>query len=212
MKPLLDQADKELKKALFAAGHRKRFHADETIFSEGDKALFLPIVIAGKIKMVRFPEPGKEVIIGIFGPGEMFAVPPAFDGRTFPSTAIAMETTELLIVGRDAALEIIKRHSSFSLTVIQWMCEMLREKTATIQTLTTASPEHRVADVLVRLAERENAAFPFQVPVRRQDIAEMAGLTTETTIRAVKKLSDKGLVRIVRGKIIIPELRPLSSF
>ena len=212
MKPLLEIATDDLRAMLLKVGHRRVYAESEEIFAEGDDALYLPVIITGKVKMVRYPEPGKEVIIGMFGNGEMFAVPPAFDGRTFPSTAVTMEETAVLHVYREDFMRLLRESPEFSFAVIEWMCEMLREKTATIQNLVTASPEHRVANVLMRVAKRENARFPFQIPMRRQDIAEMAGLTTETTIRTVKKLADKGVVKIVHGKIILEQPESLRRF
>lgn len=212
MKPLLEIAGKELLESLHKCGRTKTFFEGEEIFAEGDKAEFLPIVISGKIKMVRFPEIGKEVIIGVFQNGEMFAVPPAFDGRNFPSTAIAMEETKLLIIYRNDFLKLLRDSSELSFAVIEWMSAMLREKTATIQNLVTASPEHRVGNVLLRLAKKEDEKQQIKITMRRQDIAEMAGLTTETTIRAVKKLAEKGLLKIVHGKIILEQPETLRAF
>lgn len=88
---------------------------------------------------------------------------------------------------------------------------MLREKTATIQNLATASPEYRVGNVLLRLAEKEDSDST-KILLRRQDIAEMAGLTTETTIRTVRKLADKNLIKITHGKIFIDDVAPLQHF
>ncbi|MCD9188013.1 MAG: Crp/Fnr family transcriptional regulator [Pyrinomonadaceae bacterium] len=212
MKPLLEIAGTALAESLHNCGRTKTFFEGEEIFAEGDKAEFLPIVVSGKIKMVRFPEIGKEVIIGIFQNGEMFAVPPAFDGGNFPSTAIAMEETKLLIIYRPDFLKLLRDSSEFSFAVIEWMSAMLREKTATIQNLVTASPEHRVGNVLLRLAKKEDEKQPVKITMRRQDIAEMAGLTTETTIRAVKKLADKDLLKIVHGKIILEQPERLRAF
>lgn len=212
MKPLLEIAGSDLLARLQKCGRTKTFFEGEEIFAEGDKAEFLPIVMSGKIKMVRFPEIGKEVIIGIFQNGEMFAVPPAFDGRNFPSTAIAIEETKLLIIYRNDFLNLLRDSNELSFAVIEWMSEMLREKTATIQNLVTASPEHRVGNVLLRLARKEDDSLPVKITMRRQDIAEMAGLTTETTIRAVKKLADRGLLKIVHGKIILDQPETLHAF
>ncbi len=66
--------------------------------------------------------------------------------------------------------------------------------------------------MLLRLAKKEDVKPPVKIQIRRQDIAEMAGLTTETTIRAVKKLADKDLVKIVHGKIIIEQPERLRAF
>ncbi len=212
MKKLLEIADSDFLAALQKLARRKSYSENQIIFSEGDQSDFLPIVERGKIKMVRYPDIDKEVIIGIFESGEMFAVPPVFDGAPYPSTAVAMEETTLLLLYRKDFLRLLRESSEFSFAVIAWMCEMLREKTATIKNLATASPEQRVGNVLLRLAEKDGADGSVKISLRRQDIAEMAGLTTETTIRVIRKLAEKDLVRIVHGKIILEQAERLRRF
>ncbi len=204
--------DEKLAETLKKTANSRKFYANEEIFAEGDEAIFLPVVLRGKIKMVRFPEVGKEIIIGIFSDGEMFAVPPVFDGAPYPATAIAMEETELLLLYRKDFLRLLRELPEFSFAIIGWMCEMLREKTSVIKNLATASPEHRIANILLRLAEKENTGIPVKVSLRRQDIAEMAGLTTETTIRATRKLAEKNLIKITHGKIILDSIEDLRDF
>ncbi len=206
--------DEKLAKILRKTANARKFYANEEIFAEGDEALFLPIVLRGKVKMVRFPEVGKEIIIGIFSDSEMFAVPPVFDGEPYPATVIAMEDTELLLLHREDFLRLLRESSEFSFAVIGWMCEMLREKTFVIKNLATASPEHRVGNVLLRLAEKQtsDSGKPIKIALRRQDIGEMAGLTTETTIRATRKLAEKNLIKITRGKIILDAMEDLQKF
>jgi CRP/FNR family transcriptional regulator, cyclic AMP receptor protein len=209
---LLEIADSDFLASLRRLARRKSYSENQIIFSEGDQSDFLPIVERGKIKMVRYPDIDKEVIIGIFESGEMFAIPPVFDGAPYPSTAVAMEETSLLLLYRKDFLRLLRESSEFSFAVIAWMCEMLREKTATIKNLATASPEQRVGNVLLRLAEKDGAENQFKVSLRRQDIAEMAGLTTETTIRVIRKLAEKDLVKIVHGKIILEQAERLRRF
>ena len=212
MKKLLETADADFLSALKKLARRKTYSEGQVIFSEGEDSGFLPIVEHGRVKMVRFPDAGKEVIIGIFESGEMFAIPPVFDGAPYPSTAVAMEETTLLLLYRQDFLRLLKESSEFSFAVIAWMCEMLREKTATIKNLATASPEQRVAHVLLRLAEKGGAEDMYKISLRRQDIAEMAGLTTETTIRVIRKLAERKLVKIVHGKIILEQPTRLRRF
>ena len=211
MRPVLGDQETELVRLIRSSGRKRHFGADELIFSEGESADNLPVVISGRVKMVHFLEPGKEVIIGIFDRGEMFAVPPVFDGKSYPSAAIAMEPTELLLIPRKRFRELIKASPDFALAVIEWMCAMLREKTMTIQNLATASPDHRVAKVLLKLSEREGGRFPVRIRLRRQDIAEMAGVTTETAIRVIRRFAERGLVRIDRGKVVLYSAEELAG-
>lgn len=182
------------------------------IFSEGENADLLPIVVSGKVKMLHFLEAGKEVIIDIFEKGEAFAVPPVFDGRKYPASAITMEETRLLLIGRGPFIELLRRSPDFSFYIIGWMCGMLREKTATIQYLATASPDARVAHVLLRLSEKEHTDSAVRITLLRRDIAEMVGLTTETTIRVIRKLAGRGLITITHGKIFVENPDRLREF
>jgi len=214
MKPLLGIISSDLIESLNKAGRTKTFNEGKEIFAEGERADFLPIIITGKVKMIHFLEAVKEVILRIFGGGEMFAVPPVFDGEPYPSTAIAVEKAKLLLLYRKDFLRLLEESNEFSFAVIGWMSEMLREKTATIQNLATASPEQRTGRILVRAAKNGNSPeiAPVKISLRRKDIAEMAGLTVETTIRAIRRLADKNLIKIERGKIIIDDIELLREY
>jgi CRP/FNR family cyclic AMP-dependent transcriptional regulator len=207
---ILDTFSEELVDLLLKAGRKRTYGEDQEVFAGGDKAEFLPIVMSGRVKMLHYLEPGKEVIIGIFEPGEMFAVPPVFDGGVYPASAIAMEESQLLLVERRRFLDLLRRSSEFSFAVISWMCAMLRDKTATIHNLATASPDTRVASILLKLSERGASEGPVKIKLRRQDIAKMAGLTTETTIRVIRRLADGGLLTIDHGKIIVGDITGLK--
>jgi CRP/FNR family transcriptional regulator len=209
-KPLLRSVSPGLAAELDRRARVRTFDPNEEVFAEGEDAAFLPIVVTGRVKMLHYLEPGKEVIIGIFEEGEMFAVPPVFDGKTYPSTAVTMEPSRIMMLGRDSFLELIRSSDEFAFAVIGWMCEMLREKTSTIQNLATASPEQRVGKILLKLAAREGGDGPVKIALRRRDIAEMAGLTTETTIRVIRNLAAKGMIEIVHGKVLIDPQGPLS--
>jgi CRP/FNR family transcriptional regulator len=211
MKKLLGTISPDLTAILKARGNRRQYDEGQEIFAEGATAEFLPIVISGGVKMIRSPVVGKEVIIGIFNEGEMFAVPPVFDGGPYPASAYAIEDTELLQIRRSDFLALINERPEFAMAIISWMSEMLRDKTSIIRNLAIASPEQRIVNVLIKLAEQSGDG-PVRIPLRRQDIAEMASLTTETTIRAIRRLADQGLVKIVQGKVIIEDVEPLRRF
>ena len=143
----------------------------------------------------------------------MFALPPVFDGEPYPASAFAVEKkTILLRLDRRDFLQILRESPEFSFAVIRWMSEMLREKTSIIRNLAITSSERRVAGVVMKLAENAEPDLPLKITVRRQDIGEMASVSTETAIRVVRRLADRGLLRIEHGKIIIDEIDPLRRF
>ncbi len=205
MTPLLKTATPELKEMLTSRGHLRTYHPNEELFAAGDRADFLPVIIKGKAKMVQFPEAGKEVIIGVFGEGEMFAVPPVIDGRVYPASAYSMTESQILLVHRNEFFDILRDSHEFTVAVLMWLSDMLRQKTGLIQTLAGGSAEQRIAGVLIRLFEAEGGPPPIKITLRREDIARMAGLTTETAIRTIRNLAQQGVISIVKGKILIAD-------
>lgn len=202
----------ELTARLRAVGRTKTFSAGEEIFGVGERAEFLPIVLSGKVKVVRFLEVGKEIILNVFRDGDVFAIPPILDGKAYPATAIAIEKTKLLLIYKKEFFALRDESDEFNAFIMSRMSSLMREITASIENLATASPEKRVARVLLKLAEKERTVASVKITLRRQDIAEMAGLTTETTIRAARRLADKDLIKIERGKIILENPELLHDF
>ncbi len=203
------QVDDKILEMVAERSSAKRFSTGEIVFSEGDDATFLPTVGSGMVKMVRYPELGKEVIVGTFGAGEIFAIPPALDGKSFPATAVAMEDSELLIMPRNEFKALMDRSPKFSAVILEQMCGILRQKADTVRILATPSAEQRIAGILLGIVGDMNGNGPVRIDHRRQDIADMAGLTIETTIRSIRRMSSRDMFRIVRGKIYIDSLAPL---
>lgn len=208
---MFQDLNEEICRKLQNSGIKKTYSEAEQIFAEGEKADFLPLVCKGQVKMVRFPELGKELILGFFGEGEIFAIAPALDGKNFPATAIATEKTQLLILPRPAFLSLMKESSEFAAFLTARMCGLLRDRTSTVQILAMSSADHRVANVLLKMADGCNANCPMQIPFRRQEIAEMSGLTIETAIRSVRKLEKRGYLKIINRKIVLEKLEPLKK-
>lgn len=212
MKPVLANISKGLAEILEESGQRRRYTAGETIFGFNDTAEFLPIIISGRIKIFRSLSPGKEIIVNVFGSGEVFAIPPVLDGTTYPATAAALRDSELHLIYRDQFLSLLKGSKEFSAYIMSRMSSLLRETTRSIEILATASPDARVANILLWLVEKENGLSPVVISLRRQDIAQIAGLATETTIRSIRKLAEEGILKIVKGKIIVDGPERLEEF
>jgi CRP/FNR family transcriptional regulator len=212
MDDLFKSIGADLEDQIKRSGYTKQFAPNQYIFFEGDQADFLPIVTSGTIKLVRFPEPGKEVILGLFHTGEVFAIPPAMDGKRFPASAVAIEKSDVLLFPRQEFLALMKTSPEFSGAIMGRMCGILRQRAETVQILATSSAEQRVANVLLRLAQDAGVnGTAKKIPHRRQDIAEMAGLTLETTIRVIRRLAQKGCIRITGGRIFVESLDPLKK-
>ncbi|NTW48605.1 MAG: Crp/Fnr family transcriptional regulator [Chlorobiales bacterium] len=201
----LNRLNKSIQEKLTATGRERLVEIGEELFREGMPPRFLPIILSGKVKVVKYLEKGKEAIINIFSDGDTFVIPPLIDNMPYPATAIAIEPTCLIQIEREDFLELLRSEPEFASAITTELSKLLREKNTVIRELATQSPEHRILVTLLRIIDKssEAAGVPIVVKLRRQDIAEMAGLTTETTIRVIRQLAERKVVKIERGKIII---------
>lgn len=211
MKTLFESLSPETGAKLLSRCREKSYGEGQIVFSEGERAGFLPIVERGKVKLVRYPGDGKELIIGIFSSGEVFAIPPAFDGKRYPATAVVMEPTRLLLLYREDFRRLLDESEEFNSAIMRLMCGLLRDRTDSVRIHSTASAEARVTEVLYKLAAGSRQEPPIKIVLRRQDIADIAGLSTETTIRVIRKLASNGDVHIERGKILIDSVQRLKD-
>ena len=186
------------------------FGSGEFIFWEGDSPRWFYMVERGKVKMLKHSSLGKEFLIAVFGPGEVFGEVAVFDNAPYPASAQATDETCTLGIRRDDFLSFLSRNPPVSMHIINVLGKRLRDAHDRLRNLAGERVEQRLASILLMLHSRLGPNLPFT----RQEIADMAGTTTETAIRVMTRLKDSGVTRSSRGKITILDenkLRALSE-
>ncbi len=184
--------------------------AGEYVFWEGDPSEHFYVVLAGRVKIVKQSSAGREFIIAFFGPGEIFGEAAAFQGRPYPASAQAAVDSRVISIKKRDFISFLAAHPEVALGMITMLSQRLREAQARMKDLAGERVEQRIATVLVLLSGKLGQELPFT----RQEIAAMAGTTTETAIRTLAQLKERGIVTSGRGKVIIVDgtrLRLLSE-
>jgi len=188
----------------------RNFIPDEFIFWDGDAPDWFYIIAEGKVKVIKHSSLGKEFIITFFGPGEMFGEIAVFENKPYPASAQTVTETKVLGIKREAFLSFLAHRPQVALRIINILGGRLRDAQGRLKDLAGERVEQRLAGILLMLSSKLGSSLPFT----RQEIADMAGTTTETAIRFMSRLRDGGIIRSVRGKIIIldeTKLRLLSE-
>jgi CRP/FNR family transcriptional regulator len=186
------------------------FAAGEFIFWEGDAPDWFFIVAQGQVKALKHSSLGKEFIIAFFGPGEIFGEVAVFENKPYPASAQAATETRVLGIGREDFLSFLASRPQVALRIINILGGRLREAQSRLRDFAGERVEQRLARTLLMLFSKLGPTLPFT----RQEIADMAGTTTETAIRFMSRLKKGGIIRSVRGKTIIldeTKLRLLSE-
>ncbi len=188
----------------------RSFVPNEFIFWDGDAPDWFYIVAEGKVKVLKHSSLGKEFIIAFFGPGEMFGEVAVFENMPYPASAQAIAETKVVGIKREDFLSFLANRPQVALRIVNILGGRLRDAQSRLRDLAGERVEQRLASVLLMLSAKLGLTLPFT----RQEIADMAGTTTETAIRVMSHLKDRGIIRSVRGKVIIldeEKLRLLSE-
>jgi CRP/FNR family transcriptional regulator len=188
----------------------RSFVPDEFIFWDGDAPEWFYIIAEGRVKVVKHSSLGKEFIIAFFGPGEIFGEVAVFENKPYPASAQAVAETKVLGIKRKDFLSFLAQRPGVALRIISVLGGRLRDAQGRLKDLAGERVEQRLARTLLMLSAKLGSTLPFT----RQEIADMAGTTTETAIRFMSRLKDGGIIRSTRGKIIIlneTKLRLLSE-
>jgi CRP/FNR family transcriptional regulator len=188
----------------------RSFAPEEFVFWEGDNPDWFYIIAGGRIKVLKHSSSGRDVIIAFFEPGEMFGEVAVFEGKPYPASSQAMEETKVLGIKKDDFLSFLSRRPQVALRIINVLGGRLRDAQSRLRDLAAERVEQRLASVLLMLSLKLGKTLPFT----RQEIADMAGTTTETAIRFMSRLREGKIVRSDRGKITIldeAKLRLLSE-
>lgn len=184
-------------------GSFRKYQKDQTIFFEGDRAMFYYEVVEGSIKMVNINEDGKEFIQGIFKRGESFGEPVLLIDEPYPASAVANEDCVLIRITRQDFVQLLKEYPDIHLSLTKILAKRLYNKSLMSKEISSYGPEHRIQALLQMLKKNMEPAIvdKFKVDLSRQQIADMTGLRVETVIRCMKKMQEKGVLNIEKGKV-----------
>jgi len=213
--PMFSFMDREALDRLYALAEPRSFGKGEYIFMECDPPRELYIVTRGEVKMLKQTESGREMIVELAYPGDIFGEEAVFDGKPYPLTAQCLEDCELLVVSRSDFFDFLRENPDLALEFITEFARRLRLAQDTIRALAAERVEWRVGRVLNLLAARVGQKGPdgvsINLPITRQDIADMAGTTVETTIRVISHLKKLGICDTSKGKIVITDPEQLGN-
>jgi CRP/FNR family transcriptional regulator len=198
--------DDDERRTLADLAQEKSLVQDENIFWEGDPADWFYIISQGKVKIFKSASNGKEITLSFFGPGEIFGEVAVLENSSYPASAQAISATRLIGIKKADFWNYLLKHPSIALKIMSVISGRLREAQSRLRDMAGERVEQRLARLLLMLFAKLGPTLPFT----RQEISDMAGTTTETTIRVLSQWKEQGVTRSVRGKIIIADEKKLK--
>ena len=190
-----------------AAATDRKLEKATTLFHQGDPADRLYFVLAGRIKLTQVTAHGQEVIVRSIGPGEPCGGVAVLGGQTYPVTGEVMLDGRALVWSGPALRRLAEEIPALALSTTQVISERMRELQDRYRELATERVAQRVARSLLRLARqagrRTDDGVLIDMPLSRQDLAEMNGTTLYTVSRILSEWESRGLIDAGRERVSI---------
>ena len=204
----LDEAIKQT-----GTGTHRSFKKKDTIFRERQYAHYLYLIESGKVKTFRTNEEGKEYITGIHAQGDYLGYTALFEDTPYAENADALADTELYMIPKEDFLKLMHSNRQVALRFVKMLAHNASDNEQRLLDLAYNSVRKRVAQSLMLLKERmgsTNSAGHVSFNFSREDLANMAGTSTESAIRALSDFKSEGLIDMKGGNITLLNVTKLE--
>jgi len=177
----------------------RHFSKGEFIFLEGDTSDFCCVVQEGRVKLFKESFSGKVFTVKVAGRGDTLHAVVLFEEKPRWASAQAMDEVTLLCIKKEEFLSFVTNRLSILMKIIGILGEQAHSAHERLIDMVGERAEQRLLNVLNMLSSKFGTILSFT----SEELADLAGTTTETTIRVMSQLKKSGLISSSRGKILI---------
>jgi CRP-like cAMP-binding protein len=203
--------DEQLEK-LAAKFRPVAFKRNQVIYLKNEPGDGLYLIRSGRVKISVINSDGKDLIINIYGQGEVHGEMSVFDGLSRSANATAIETGESLLLSRQAFQELLRDIPELASNIIALLSRRLRYTTEQTEMLGLLGAYERVAFKLLQIGQLNETTGEITVNIAQQELAAMLGLTREWLNKVLKIFADQNLLEVGWGKIVVKSPQNLKEW
>jgi CRP/FNR family cyclic AMP-dependent transcriptional regulator len=183
-----------------------------TIFSKGDPGNGLMGVLSGMVKISVMSADGREAVLNIIQPGEVFGEIALLDGRPRTADATAMSDCEIMAIERREFVPFLRSQPDIALRLIEILCARLRRTSEQVEDVMLLDLPSRLAKALLQLADK--VATPDsrrKVAITQREISQIIGMSRESTNKQLRAWARRKWIRLERGGVAVLDPSALAQ-
>jgi CRP-like cAMP-binding protein len=204
---LLATLDENALDTLLAVASERRFANNQVIFQKGDPGTSMMAVLSGRVRISAYSEDGREIILNMVDPGQLFGEIALLDGKERSADATAMGKTELLILDRRDFLPFLENNPKSAVQLIEVLCGRLRRTSEMVESIAFLDFGARLARLLVQMAEHYGKetedGLLIDIRISQADLGNLIASTRESVNRQLSAWAQDGVIAVDQGKITI---------
>ena len=213
--PLFSALDDESAATLRASMTMVKVPKGNTLFKEGDAGDRLFVVVEGKLKLGTSSIDGRENLLSILGPGDMFGELSLFDPGPRTATAAAVTDARVLALAHDQVIGLVTQHPQVSLELLARLAQRLRRTNEVLADLVFSDVPGRVAKALMDLGSRfgvqKDDGLHVNHDLTQEELAQLVGASRETVNKALADFAARNWVRLEPRAVVVLDYERLSK-
>ena len=213
--PLFSALDDESAASLRASMTLVKVSKGNTLFKEGDAGDRLFVVVEGKFKLGTSSIDGRENLLSILGPGDMFGELSLFDPGPRTATATAVTDSRVLALAHDQVIGLVTQHPQVSLELLARLAQRLRRTNEVLADLVFSDVPGRVAKALMDLGSRfgvqKDDGLHVNHDLTQEELAQLVGASRETVNKALADFAARSWVRLEPRAVVVLDYERLSK-
>lgn len=195
--------------------HERRIPKRRTIFLEGDQGNYVVLIVSGIVKISRSSADGRVKTLALLRANDFFGEMALFlPAHQRSATAEALTECCLITLDQGNFEKLLKKYPGISMRIIQTLAQRLLAANQQIKTLALGDSHSRLADLLLWLKDsstQSSNGHPL-IPLTHQELADLAGLSRETTTRMLNTFERAGAVKLKSRQVALTDLNLLKSY
>jgi CRP-like cAMP-binding protein len=172
------------------------FRKDDNLTKQGAFASYVLFIISGYAKQYLEGDGTRNFNLRIIKPGEFVGLSSVFSGNVFTYSSVALTDCQVFLIEKEAIAKVAKENGKFGFLIIKRYCEQNTNLLGTINSLIHKQMNGRLAGTLLYIDNiKESKPEIFQL-LSRKDIADFAGISTESTVKILKSFEKDGLIEL----------------
>jgi len=211
--PLFQGLSEDLLETISRKALLRTYRAGEAVVNEEDPVRSLSVVLDGQVKLSKSSAEGREQTLTLLGPGDPFGLCTAFASNDFPASAVTLKKTTILTIPGSAVEDIVRQEPMLLLNIIRVLSLRLKETMRLVESLALKEIPQRVASFILHdLAKQDTGSqCSLELAITHRELAKIIGATPEALSRALKKMSEDGLLRVDGRMITVYDRKALKE-
>jgi CRP-like cAMP-binding protein len=172
------------------------FRKDDNLTKQGAFASYVLFIIDGFAKQYLEGDGVKNYNLRIVKPGEFLGLSAVFSENTFNYSTVAITDCHVFLVEKEAVGKVVKQNGMFGFNIIKRYCEQNTNLINTVRNLMYKQMNGRMADALLYIDSLKFEKSEIFQLLSRKDMADFAGISTESTVKLLKLFEKDGLIKL----------------